>query len=121
MYPEVAQIDCRDCKKHSYDLKTGELNTYDAGDQRLPILRHGNPPPCHECPKQSPERGEQLKLSRRNIAALNFYNRAKAVPQMQSKLFQCVTTQRNFRVIDTAYELAKGQFIKNRDKESKDE
>ena len=107
-------IDCEDCQTKSYDLKTGKLNTYDDGDgNMLPILRLGNPPPCEDCPKGSPENGKKLRLSERNYRAVDFYNRAKAMPQMQSALFQCPVTQRNFRLIDSTIERAKAAIAES--------
>lgn len=99
------------CKLYSIDLNTGEVNTIEVEDgSRLPILRHGTPTPCESCPKKSPENGERLKLTERNQRALDFYSRAHAMAGMQSELFQCPTTQRNFIVIDNAIERAKADY-----------
>ena len=63
VHPGAASIDCGECAKYVYNLKTGERETYDAGDEMLPILRGDGETPCDSCPKKSPEEGEQLKQS----------------------------------------------------------
>lgn len=106
----MAQIDCKDCKKHSYNLRTGKRNEYEIDDGiMLPILRSG-PPPCSECPKGSPERGEKLRLRYENHLMLDFYQRYKSVPGMRSKLLDCAVTQRNLMIITRAFDVAKSRI-----------
>lgn len=71
----------------------------------LPILRVDEPP-CHVCPKKSPENGRRLKLSERNRRFVDFYYRVRA-SGMRHPLLDCPITQRNMRIVDSAIELAK--------------
>jgi hypothetical protein len=121
VHPVVAQIDCRVCEKHSVDLTTGQVNTWEDGEGNLlPIIRNG-PPPCESCPKKSPANGERLALSPRNWRMLDFFQRAKAVPQMTSSLFQCPVTQRNFQLIQSTIEQAKADIAEKMRLEAENE
>jgi hypothetical protein len=105
VHPKVAHIDCDDCKKHVYNLKSGKRLTYETDEGMLPILRVDDPP-CHVCPKKSPENGKRLKLSDRNRRFVDFYYRVHA-SGMRHPLLDCPVTQRNMRIVDSAIELAK--------------
>ena len=111
MYPEVARVSCKVCKEFSVNFEKGTVNTYEDGDgNKLPILRLGTPTPCETCPKKSPENEPSLVLTKRSLAAWDFYNRAKATAGMQSALFNCPTTQRNFVLLDNVLERAKSEY-----------
>lgn len=80
-HPGPAMIDCRDCQQHVYDLKTGQRKTFRAGASReeKPCVRpKGTPPPCSECPKESPEKAKEHELSQRNLQTLRLYREARA-------------------------------------------
>ena len=110
LYPRVAQIDCEDCQKVSYNLRSGRRNTYEAQDgEQLPVLRTG-PPPCESCPKRSPQRAKQLKLREENRLMIDFYQRHRASKHSGSRLLGCPITQRNIRLIDQTLEIAKSKL-----------
>ena len=74
-------MDCEDCKRYVYDLERGERKTYRSGAARveLPQARlAGMPMQCGDCPKESPERGRDLKLSERNLRMLDLYEEVRA-------------------------------------------
>ncbi len=80
-HPGVASFSCSDCKKFFYDHTTGELKTYNSGPTRekLPMIRPPNvPTPCHQCPKESPEKESEHELSERSYRTLVLYQRAMA-------------------------------------------
>lgn len=110
MHPKVARIDCDDCRKHAYNLKTGKRLTYETEDGKLPVIRLGDPP-CYLCPKKSPENGEKLQLSMRNKRFIDFYYRVHS-SGMRHPLLDCPVTQRNMRLVDTAIDLAKAAISK---------
>lgn len=117
----MARIDCKECEKYSFNLRTGKRNEYEVDDDKfLPILRNA-PPPCERCPKKSPENGEKLKLTWANRKMLDFYQRYKSVPNMQSKLLDCPITQRNIRLIDQTMELAKAKYAQRARRRAKRE
>lgn len=123
VHPGAASIDCGDCAKYVYNLKTGERETYDAGDEVLPILRGDNETPCDSCPKKSPENGEKLKLHWRNRRALDFYQRMKAMPKatIPRKLRDCHVTQRNFYLIGQVMKAARSEIKANAIEEARKE
>ena len=80
-HPGVASFSCAECKKFFYDHTTGELKTYNSGPTRekLPMIRPANvPTPCHQCPKESPEKESEHELSDRSYQTLVLYQRAMA-------------------------------------------
>lgn len=112
MHPKVAQIDCEDCKKYSYNLRTGRRNEYEVDDGKmLPVLRTSEPP-CATCPKKSPENWQRIKLRWQNHLMLDFYQRYKSVPGMRSRLLNCPVTQRNIRLIERTFDLAKSKHMR---------
>jgi hypothetical protein len=107
-HPGVAGIDCEDCKKYVYDLKTGERKTYRAGPGRieLPCVRPALlSTPCGECPKKSPENARLIKLNRRNLETVWIYRQVRATGG------QCLTEamaadpllMRNLTLLDELY------------------
>ena len=76
-HPGVAVIDCRDCQKFIYDFATGQRKTYAQGTRDR--LRPANtPPPCHKCPKQSPQQSHEHELSAKNWRTLSLYQQVRA-------------------------------------------
>lgn len=111
LYPKVARIDCEDCVKHSYNLRTGKRNEYEGEDgTMLPILRTDSPP-CKECPKKGPENAKRFELSFQARQMLDFYWRFKSNPNMRSRLLDCPLTQRNIRFVDNVYETARAKIM----------
>jgi hypothetical protein len=89
-HPGAARIDCEECKRFIFDLKTGERNTYRAGPGReeLPCVRPvAVPTPCGTCPKKSPASARELELSRRNVKTLWIYRQVRATAG------QCLTDE----------------------------
>lgn len=89
-YPEVARIDCNDCKNFSYNLKTG-----------LPILNAGEKiprkePPCVKddsiCKKVRPGHSD---LSRQNMEIYREYQYFRAVDEKP----ECVVMRYWYEVI----------------------
>lgn len=99
-HPEVAALDCSDCKKWIYgkDWKRSQR-----GGQDVP-RPPGTPTPCRVCPKQSPENAERLKLTRWNQLTLARYNESLATggqclrkserrDRWQARLFAVIATE----------------------------
>lgn len=84
----------------------------------LPVLRQGDPP-CGSCPKKSPENGRRLRLRLENRLMLDFYHRFKSCPTMRSRLLDCPVTQRNIRLIDNVFELAKAKLMRRAQKKAR--
>ena len=75
-HPKHAALDCTECQRWVYDIKTVELRK--RGGE--PVRRSpGAPTPCKQCPKQSPERARRLKLSDRDLATINLFLRNRAL------------------------------------------
>lgn len=79
-HPGPASIRCDDCKRYIYDLETGERKTHPGpGGRELPDLRYpGMPLPCENCPKQSPAKEKEYRLSDRNWKTLELYEQVRA-------------------------------------------
>lgn len=75
-HPQVAAIDCEDCKKWAYDLKTGKRRLY--GDEPIPIRA----PPCATddkvCPKGKPGHSD---LTPENTEIVRLYLFCKSIGQ----------------------------------------
>lgn len=123
VHPGTASIKCSDCAKYVYNLKTGERESYDAGDEMLPILRGDNPTPCDSCPKGSPENEERLKLHWRNRRAMDFYQRMKGMPKasVPKHLRSCSVMQRNFYLISQVMKAARAELKANAMEEARKE
>lgn len=66
----------------------------------LPLARNaGQPPPCHKCPKESPEKAKQIELSEKNWAAYSHYLQAKAVGLTEEERRDPIV-RRNFALIE---------------------
>lgn len=101
-HPGAARIDCGECQKFVFDLQTGERETYKSGPERkeVPYARNaGESPPCHKCPKESPERARQIELSEKNWQAYGHYLQAKAVGLTEAERRDPIV-RRNFALID---------------------
>jgi len=76
-HPGAASVACSDCKKWHYNLKTGKRETYRSGPEKkeLPMERRPGepPPPCHTCPKKSPDREHEFRLSTKNWQTVQLY------------------------------------------------
>lgn len=103
LHPGAARIDCEECQKFVFNIQTGEQDTYKSGPERteLPLARGpGQPPPCHQCPKESPERAKQIELNDKNWAAYAHYRQAKAVGLTEEERRDPIV-RRNFAVIES--------------------
>lgn len=79
-HPGAASIDCAECQKWAFNIETGEKQTFKSGPTRelLPMaLGPNDAPPCHKCPKGSPEKAKELELSEKNWAAFAHYEESK--------------------------------------------
>ena len=85
-HPGVALIDCNDCQKRLYDLRSGKPKTYKSGPHREETYYwfEGKPkPPCttdEGCPKKSPREAHQFELSRRGWETFEAWKRYRAAP-----------------------------------------
>ncbi len=94
-HPEVASRSCEDCAKWLYDEKTGRK--MERGGQ--PLARPaGTPTPCWNCPKKSPQEAKLIELSRKNMAAYDYYLMARA--PLGGRLPADLTTLRNHAIIE---------------------
>ncbi len=80
----MASIDCRDCQRKLYDLKTGQPVTYIVGPNDELGYEDGpdHKPQCRTgegCPKGSPEEAHRHELSRRNRQKLATYRAVKVL------------------------------------------
>ena len=80
----MASIDCQDCVKRLYDLKTGQPVTYIVGPDDELGYEDGpdHKPQCRMgegCPKESPERAHLHELSARNRRKLATYRAVKVL------------------------------------------
>jgi hypothetical protein len=107
-HPGPARIDCAECKRFIFDHKTGDQKTYKAGasGEEKPCVRPQNvPTPCHECPKESPQKCKEHELSRKNRMTLRLYYEVRATSG------QCLTPamrgdrllMRNLAIVDGIY------------------
>lgn len=90
-------------------MDTGKVETYESGEGNfLPIVRSG-PPPCGDCPKQSPQDEHRFILSRRNQKLWDLYRRAKSMPgfRFPKHLDGCQLLQESFAIIDEVEREAK--------------
>ena len=76
LHPQVAAIDCEDCRKFVYDLKTGQRRM----NGKYPIRRGKAGPACLTddtvCPKVRPGHSD---LTPQNMAVLQHYSECRAV------------------------------------------
>ena len=73
--PELARRSCQDCQTWLYDENTGKRLM--RRDQ--PVLRPSTiPTPCAQCPKGSPEKEHETRLTRRNAAVVELYRMVRA-------------------------------------------
>ncbi|PQO33331.1 hypothetical protein C5Y96_10795 [Blastopirellula marina] len=110
LHPGAASIDCSDCAKWLYDLKTGKRQTVRTGASRQEVPQprpSGVPTPCSSCPKQNPQHAERLKLTDKNWRTYQLWRRARATH------FHCVPDRlksdpilaRNFAELDQVFRL----------------
>jgi hypothetical protein len=112
--PEVANIDCNDCVKWTYDLEKGERIEYDAGGVMLPIARV-DPPPCSSCPKGEMDLDNAKRLHKRNWQSLKIYREIKATRgsvRVPPHLEQCSIFSENMLIIENEYRLSENDKIK---------
>lgn len=105
-HPGPASIDCEDCQRYVYDLERGERKTYRAGGEDRPQVRPpGTPRQCALCPKESPARAAELRLTRANVATLRIYleSRATAGASLTPVMLRDLLLLRNLRIIDGIY------------------
>lgn len=107
MNPELATRPCGDCQKWVY-IEQGEPEARHEKDSRGgKILTRGGkrvkrttPPPCHACPKKSPELAREYELTDRNIKMYEMYLKSQATGGMcLGKLAHDPMVQRDFAII----------------------
>lgn len=98
-HPEVATRSCSDCQKYLYlpDGKRSQIQL-DVGKFKDHERPKNIPTPCHKCPKISPERAPEFELLPKNVAAWNYYWRARA--PLGHLLLADDVTHRNMEIID---------------------
>ena len=97
-HPEVATRSCGDCKKWLYDLQTGKKVLRGGKEVKRP---KGTLPPCHSCPKKSPEEAHEYELSDRNVLAyrLWLYSKALNFRNIKGRWLEDHWIQKNFAAI----------------------
>lgn len=64
------------------------------------VARGSTPPPCHQCPKKSPEQAHEYELSERNIKMYEMYLKSQATSGLcLGDLASDPMVQRDFAVI----------------------
>jgi hypothetical protein len=106
-HPRLADLPCSECQKWVYEIPSGEPQTYEIGNGEVMQIERRESPPCHLCPKESPEREHLYQLSDRNHRLLMFHRRVR------SKVYQLTGEQRrdglladNFAIIDDVMAVA---------------
>ena len=97
--PEVHDLDCRECSLYIYDPKDWKPVLRGGQKQR----RFGMPPPCAQCPKESPAKAAQHELSVKNREAVHFYlsQRAMNWQGLSEDERQDQVLQRNMAIVDS--------------------
>lgn len=105
--PELATRPCGECKKWVY-LDSVEGQRYEVDERGGKILTRGGkrvargstPPPCHQCPKKSPEQARDYELTERNIRMYEMYLKSQATGGMcLGELAHDPMVQRDFAII----------------------
>ena len=95
-YPGAASIDCGECHKWHYDLKTGEIQK--RGSSGKKVKRDGLPP-CVNCPKGSPENGKLLQLHPRNARLIHFFKMVQVSGKIPSQFEDDALTLENLSLV----------------------
>lgn len=106
-HPKLAALSCSECQKWVYEIPSGEPQTYEISNGEFKQIERRGSPPCHLCPKESPEHEHLYELSDRNHRLLLFHRRVR------SKVYQLTEEQRqdglladNFAIIDDVMAIA---------------
>ena len=107
-HPGPASIDCEECKRFIFDLKTGRRETFKSGPKReeKPCVRPGKIlPPCDQCPKESPEKAHEHELSDRNRQTVRLYHQVRATQGgcMTEAMKADRLLARNLAIVDQLY------------------
>lgn len=108
LHPVAAKIDCHTCQLWEFDFKTGERAIAGKSDYHKIIryCRKSKPlAQCGDCPKKSPERAEQLKLTdeQHEIIDLFFECRAMQWQGTPEAVLQCRILRRLFTSLEIVY------------------
>lgn len=83
-------------QRYETDERGGKILT--RGGKRVP--RGTTPPPCHACPKKSPEQAKDYELTQRNIRMYEMYLKSQATGGMcLGDLAHDPIIQRDFAII----------------------
>ncbi|TXH46203.1 MAG: hypothetical protein E6Q97_30105 [Desulfurellales bacterium] len=78
LHPEIARIDCEDCKKFAYNMKTGERFLH--GKDPIPVRE----PPCAKddkiCRKVRPGYSDLSEENMRIVADIEFFEQIGKIP-----------------------------------------
>jgi len=113
-HPGAAALKCSDCERYLVDPEKWEIKTYKAGPKRedRPQVRpRGVPTPCSECPKGSPEREHEFRLTTKNLRTIRLYleTRACGTESLTPAERQDATLRRNFVTLDELFRRAEEQ------------
>lgn len=83
-------------QRYELDERGGKIMT--RGGKR--VERGTTPPPCHACPKRSPDEAKQFELTDRNIKVYEMYLKSQATGGMcLGELAHDAEAQRDFAII----------------------
>jgi hypothetical protein len=100
-HPKLADLSCGDCQKWVYEIPSGDLQTYESGNGERSKVQRSGPPPCHLCPKISPDHEHQFILSDYNERLLILHRRLRSgVWQLTAEQRQDGLLADNFAIID---------------------
>lgn len=75
-HPEHAALECEECKRFVYQIDTAQ--PWMKAGKRVKAPKNYRTP-CEACPKGSPERYEQIRLTARSAATLDLYRATRAM------------------------------------------
>lgn len=105
-HPRLSRLRCDECQRYVYNIPAGTPETFEGADGPEKIER-AMPPPCGECPKESPDNDHLYQLSWRNHRAVTLYRRVKSgVMPVPKHLESCPLLADVFSAIDDVLQSA---------------
>jgi hypothetical protein len=108
--PRLSRLRCDECQRYVYNIPAGTPETFEGASGEEKILRAA-PPPCHECPKGSPDNDHLYQLSWKNHRAVTLYRRVRSgVMPIPPHLECCPLLADVFSAIDDVLQAANAEL-----------